>query len=104
MDDSSHVGITLHWHGPTRQCPNFALTCAHRGCAAALSPHPLQVRHIAHLAAPVVRQYTSHPRAHPDILPALLPSDPATWARPSQPAAQQPAAAAAAVQAQQPGA
>ncbi|GLC34706.1 hypothetical protein PLESTB_001231900 [Pleodorina starrii] len=44
------------------------------------------VYHIIHLMAPPLTQHVAlHPRGHPDILPALLPCDPATWApRPAE--------------------
>lgn len=41
------------------------------------------VIHILSLAAPSLRQcVTLGPAGHPDVLPALLPSDPATWGPP----------------------
>ncbi|KXZ43267.1 hypothetical protein GPECTOR_96g733 [Gonium pectorale] len=53
---------------------------AHLGALFASLPVDL-VRHIVHLMAPPLTQHVSlHPAGHPDILPALLPTDPATWA------------------------
>ena len=46
------------------------------------------VLHILSLAAPSLRQcITLGPGGHPDVLPALLPSDPATWGPPPPPQA-----------------
>ena len=50
------------------------------------------VLHILSLAAPSLRQcITLGPGGHPDVLPALLPSDPATWGPPPPPPQAPPA-------------
>lgn len=59
----------------------------------------MQVLRIIHFMAPsdVLQDIAKGPGAHPDIEPAMLPSDPSTWEpyKASEPVALAPAAAAA---------